>query len=82
MAMEYLGKAHGIQTKEQRHRILSNLVLKGKVCEAVRFVYAWEMWEYCKPGQLVEDRTCTTNKTFALLMEGKNLHKELLPLPH
>ena len=33
----YLGKSCGIQTEEQRHRKFSNLVLKGKLREAVQF---------------------------------------------
>ena len=40
VAMGYLGKSRGIQTKEQRHRTFSNLVMKVKLREAVRFVCA------------------------------------------
>ena len=36
--MGYLGKARGNQTEEQRHRTFSNLVLKGKFREAIRFI--------------------------------------------
>ena len=34
----YLEKARGIQTKEKRHRTLSNLITKGKLREAIQFL--------------------------------------------
>ena len=40
--MGYLQKSRGNQTKEQRHRLLSNLVLKVKFREAVQFVFEIE----------------------------------------
>ena len=40
---EYLGKACGKQTKEQLHCMLSNLILKGRLCEAFIFVCVEEM---------------------------------------
>ena len=38
-SMGYLGKARGIQTMEEHHQTFSNLVLKEKLRETVRFVY-------------------------------------------
>ena len=37
-AIRYLGKALGTQTTEELHQTFSNLVLKGKLRETVRFV--------------------------------------------
>ena len=45
-ATGYLGKACGVQTEEQRHRTFSNLVLKGKLREAVRFFRAWQTGDF------------------------------------
>ena len=36
--MGYLGKARGNKTDKQRHRTFSNIVLKGRLREAVQFV--------------------------------------------
>ena len=38
----YLVRAHGTQNQEQHHRTFSNLVLHGKLREAIRFVFKWE----------------------------------------
>ena len=36
--MGYLGKAHGIQNEDQRHRIFQNLIVKGELWDIVQFV--------------------------------------------
>ena len=52
VAMGYLGKSHGMKTKEQSHCTFSNLVLKGKLHEAERFICARERGGFCKPKNL------------------------------
>ena len=47
-----LGKARGIQSEEQHHHMFSDLVLKGKLREAVRFFYSWETGEFFNPMNL------------------------------
>ena len=42
----FLGKSCGIQSYEKFHRTFSNLALKGRLCEAVRFVCARETGEF------------------------------------
>ena len=46
-AMGYLGKYCRNQMEEQRHRMFLNLVLKGKLYEAVRFVCDRVKGEFC-----------------------------------
>ena len=53
VAKGFLGKAHGIQSKEQCRHTFLNLILKGKFCEAVRFVFSWETGGL-QPNKLVE----------------------------
>ena len=62
-AMGYLGKARGNQTEEQCHRTLSNLVLKGKLREAVQFVCGRKDGGVLQPYELAEDRTGMINET-------------------
>ena len=64
-AMGYLGKSRGSQTMEERHRVFSELVLKGELREAVRFVFDIEKGGFLRPDELAEDCTGTINKTVA-----------------
>ena len=61
--MVYLGKSPGNQTEEQHHRMFSNLVLKGKLRKAARFVCDRERGEFLQPEKLAEDRTGKINET-------------------
>ena len=74
-AMGYLGKAHGNQTMEECHRTFLNLVLKGKLREAVQFVCEREKGGGLQPDELAEDPTGTINKTVTLFLEGENNSK-------
>ena len=62
-AMGYLGKSRGNQTEEQCHRTFSNLVLKGKLREAFRFVCEREKGGVLQLDELAEDFTGTINET-------------------
>ena len=73
----YLGKYRGIQTEEQHHRAFSNLVLKGKLCKAVRYVSERKNRVFLQPNELSEDCTGTINKTATLVLEGKHPHKKI-----
>ena len=70
--MGYLGKARVSQTSEERHRKFSNLVLKGKLREAIRFVCDQEKGGFLQPDDLAEDRTGTINKTVAYVLEVRH----------
>ena len=71
-AMGYLVKSCGTQTMEERHQMFLNLVLKGKLRKAVRFVYEREKGGFFQPDELAEDRTGTINDTVASVLEGKH----------
>ena len=47
--MGYLGEAYGIKTKDQCHCAFSNLDLKGKLREAVKFIFGQETGDFCNP---------------------------------
>ena len=70
-AMVYIGKSCGNQNEEQRHIMFSNLVLKGKLYKAVRFVCDREEGGVLKPDELAEDCTGTINKTVISFLEEK-----------
>ena len=67
-AMGYLGRARGIQTKDQYHRMFPNIILKGKLGETVRFVCTRETRGFLQPEKLVEDLTGIINKTTASVL--------------
>ena len=69
--MGYLGKSHGTQTTEEHHQTFLNLVLKGKLREAVRLVCAREKRGVLQPNVLVVDHTGMINKTVTSVLEGK-----------
>ena len=77
-SIEYLGKARGTQTTEERHREFSNLVLKGKFRESFRFVCEREKGGVLQPDELDEDRTGTINEAVASGLEGKH-PSEIIP---
>ena len=70
--MGYLGKYRGTQTTEERHQTFLNLVLKGKLFEAVQFVCDREKGGVLQPDELAADRTGKINETVPLVLEGKN----------
>ena len=76
-ATGFPGKDCNIQNEDQRHRKFSNLVLKGKLREAVIFVCAWETGRGLQPNKLVEDQTGFMNKTVTLVLEVKHPHKKI-----
>ena len=75
--MGYLGKARGNQLEEQRHRAFSNLVLKGKLRKAIRFVRDREKWGVLQPEKMAEDHMGTINGTVTSVLEGKNPSKTI-----
>ena len=79
-AIVYLGKSYGNQTEEQRHRMFSNLVLKGKLHESVQFVCGRKKGGVLKPDELAKDRTGTINETVTSVLEGNNLSKTFPPV--
>ena len=76
--MGNLRKARRNHTEDQRHRMFSNLVLKGKLRKAVQFVRDRENGEVLQPYQLAEDRTGTIIETDALVLKEKNM-RETIP---
>ena len=70
--MGYLGKARGSQTEEQCHRTLSNLILKGKLREALQFICDREKGGVLQPDELAADHTGTINDTVTSVLEGKH----------
>ena len=75
--MGYLGKARGTQTMEEHHQTFLNLVLKGKLCQAIQFVCEIEKGGVLKPDKLAEDRTSTINETVTSVLEGKHPSKTI-----
>ena len=74
--MGYLRKYRKTQTMDERHQNVSNLVLKGKLREATRFVFEREKGGVLQPIELAEDRTGTINETVTSVLEGKNPSKK------
>ena len=54
-----------------------NLVLKGKLREAVLFVCEQERGVVFQPSKLAEDFTGTLNETVASVLKGKHPHKNI-----
>ena len=73
--MGYLGKAHRTQNMKERHQNVSNLVLKGKLRKAVRFVCEREKEGVLKPDKFADDCMGTINETVASILEGKHPSK-------
>ena len=76
-ATGYLEKSRRIQSKEQCYCTFSNLVLKGKLCKAVKFFCAQETAGVFQPNKLEEYQTDIINKTNTSVLSGKHLHKKL-----
>ena len=68
-ATRYLGKSRRIQTKEQSHSTFSNLGLKRKLRETVRFFGG------IQPVKLAEEQNVIINETVTSLLEGGNINK-------
>ena len=73
----YLGKSRGNQTREQRHRNFSNLILKGKLREAVGFICDREKGVVFQPEKLAEDCTGAINDTVTSVLERKHPSKKI-----
>ena len=76
--MRYLGKSCGGQTTEERRRTFSNLVLKGKLREAIPFVCDREKGGVLQQDELAEDLTGTINETVASVLEGKHPREKII----
>ena len=70
--MGYLVKACRSQITEERHKTFSNLLLKGKFHEAVRFVCYREKGVFFQPNELAGYSTVTINKIVASVLYGGN----------
>ena len=62
---------------EERHQTFSNLVLKGKLREAVRFFCEIEKRVVLQLDKLAADHTGTIKKTIVLVLEGKHPSKTI-----
>ena len=56
---------------EERHQKNLNLVLKGKLCKAVRFACEIEKGVVLQPDKFSEDPKGKINQTVASVLEGK-----------
>ena len=74
----YLGKSRWSQSKEQLHCAFSNLFLKRKLCEAVRFVCARETGGVLQPNDLSLDKTGIITKNVEPVLVGKYMHKKII----
>ena len=63
--MGYPGKARGSQTTEERHITFSNLALKVRLWEVLRFVCDIEKGVVSQPDKFAGDRTGKINETVA-----------------
>ena len=61
----YIADFPGTQIKEQRHCMISDIVLRGKMCEAVIFVCEWETRRVLQPKKLENDKTGVMDETVA-----------------
>ena len=71
----YSGRAHWNQDAEQCHRTFSNLVLRGKLCEAVIFVCEQETGVFLSLKELTTSKTDVTEETANMVLAGKHLPK-------
>ena len=66
---------HGVPRKNSWHSnyggTFSNLVLKGKLRKAIKFVCDREKGGFFQPDELAADGMGTIDKTFASVLEGK-----------
>ena len=62
---------------QKRYRTFSNLVLKGKLSKALRFVCKRENGGVLQPDELAEDFTGTINDTITSFLEGKHPSKTI-----
>ena len=79
--MGYLIKSLGTQTMKERHGMFSNLVLKGKLREAVRFVCDKEKGGVLKPDELDEDCTARSTRPPHRFWRGNILAKQFPLVP-
>ena len=75
--MGYLGKAHNNQTEAERHKTLSNLVLKRKLRKSVQFVRDKEKVGVFQPYWLSEYHIDTINEIVALVLGGKTSERNI-----
>ena len=62
---------------EERHQTFSNLVLKGKLREAIRFVSEREKGGVFQPEKLAADRTGMIIKNVASVLQGGNYSRTI-----
>ena len=74
-AIDYLGRSHGNQNAEQRHRTFSNLFQRGKLRDDVIFFYKWETGGILKPNELASGKMGVMEETVAMVLVGKHLHE-------
>ena len=72
MATGYLGRARGTQNAEQLHHTFSNIFLRGKLREEVRFVCKQETGGILQPNELSLGKTGVMDETVASVLAGKN----------
>ena len=69
--MEYLGSALRNQGADWHHRTFSNLVLRGKLCEAVIFVRKQELGGFLLPNEMASDKTEIMEETITAVLAKK-----------
>ena len=75
--MRYLTKAHRHQNTEQSHWKFYKLVLRGKLHEAICFVYKQEIGRVLSPNDMDSDKLRPTRKNFSTVLAGKHLEKKM-----
>ena len=70
---DLLGNKRGIQTQEKRQHKISNFVLRGKLCESIRFICNRETGGVFLLSIKASDSTIFANKTIEDFLEVKYL---------
>ena len=68
-----------VLSQEERHCTFSNLVLKGKLWEALQFVCEIEKGGVLQPDELATHCMGKINKTVILVLEGKHPSETIPP---
>ena len=78
-ATGYLGRDRRNQSADQHHRTLKNIVLRGKLREAVRLVCERESGGVLLPNEMASDRKYVTEETVAAVTVNEYLQEKI---PH
>ena len=78
-ATGYLGRDRRNQSADQHHRTLKNIVLRGKLREAVRLVCERESGGVLLPNEMASDKTGIMEETATTVLAKKHPHKKLFP---